>query len=92
MRRLIVTTFWEKVDESVNLGTPLAPFYKVLRGQYEVKSRVSYPEKRSVRELVKDARRSRRFNGWVRNGFRTRTESAYGIRSYQTVTIEEGPA
>lgn len=89
MRYLVIRNYLEKVTDE-NLGTPDTPWYKVDKGNFRLASTARYAdEKRTVRQLIKDSRKKHFFYAYVRNGFRTEYNTAYGIRSYQEVTIEE---
>ena len=89
MKYLVIREYWEKVDRSKNLGTEEKPFYAVKRGEYELKSYVPYRTNMQYMDVLKRGYELSMLAKFIPNGYQTQTRTDYGIKSYQTVTLEE---
>ena len=83
---LEIQEFWEKMS---NEKVPGSKYYKVLKGQYELKSTVYYREGGNVEEWKKRFCKSPKFKGEIKpNVFKMDLGSSYGIHSYQIISFK----
>lgn len=88
MRSLVIRNYLEEVTDE-NLGTLKSPWFKVDRGNFKLTSTVRYTNiKGTIRDLIRAGRRKLKFDSHVRNGYKTKYATGFGVRSYQEVTIE----
>jgi hypothetical protein len=88
MKTLVIRNYLEEVTDE-DLGTLTSPWFKVDRGNFSLTTTVRYPGiNGTIRDLIRAGRRKRKFAGHVRNGYKTKYVTGFGMRSYQEVTLE----
>ena len=84
--KLTITEYWNKLGDMQENG-----MRRILHGEYEVKSRFTWNDSgwHSVEEYRKAAKHKHRFVGEISPGvFRFDGSRAYGIHSYQDITLD----
>jgi len=92
MKRLVIRTYWNKIDHSYNLSNPFLK--KVLVDEYELKSTTSYPQGdtgyQSFEEMKKEMKKRfpKQYMGCEGNAVKMDLGKFCGIHSYQLITLE----
>ena len=87
MNKLIIKTYWNKVGDFKQVcGSNL----REVLPEYELKSVTIYPDERNLKEFMKEMneRFSREIMETFDNGYKLKHYAAWGIKSYQIVTLE----